>query len=267
MIDLHHHLLPATDDGSKDLATSVAMVGMAVEDGITHIVATPHANHIYDYDRARHEELLQQIREALPEAIAARVQLGLGCDFHLNVDNIADAHEHPRRYTINETEYLLVELPDFNIPPRLDEVFYAMRVDGLTPILTHPERNATLQRTPERLQDWLGTGLLVQITAGSLTGTFGGRAKQLAWDLIRSGSAHVLATDAHDLVRRPPRMAEAHALVTKKLGVEVADLLCTGNPFAIFEGEALPSQAALEALQDDATAAARPLWKRLFRQD
>jgi protein-tyrosine phosphatase len=267
MIDLHHHLLPGIDDGSKDLETSVAMVKMAVEDGITHIVATPHANHVYEYDRARHEALLQQVREALPTEIAARVQLGLGCDFHLNVDNISDAHAHKRRYTINETEYLLVELPDFNIPPRLDEVFYAMRVDELTPILTHPERNATLQRTPERLQEWLRTGLLVQVTAGSLTGIFGSKAKQLSWDLVRSGSAHVIASDAHDLVRRPPRMAEARNLVAKKLGADVADLLCTGNPLAIFEGKTLPSQTALEALKDNATAAARPLWKRVFGKD
>jgi protein-tyrosine phosphatase len=267
MIDLHHHLLPATDDGSKDLETSVAMVAMAAEDGITHIVATPHANHNYDYDRVQHEVLLQQVRDALPADVAARVQLGLGCDFHLNVDNIADAHAHKRRYTINETEYLLVELPDFNIPPRMDEVFYAMRVDGLTPILTHPERNATLQRTPERLQEWLRTGLLVQVTAGSLTGIFGSKAKQLAWDLVGAGSAHVIASDAHDLVRRPPRMAEARGLVAKKFGADAADLLCTGNPLAIFEGNPLPSQAPLEALRDGASAAARPLWKRIFGKE
>lgn len=264
MIDLHHHLLHATDDGSKDLLTSVAMVEMAAADGITHIVATPHANYTYQYDRARHEEALQQIREALPANISASMQLGLGCDFHLNVDNIADAHAHPRRYTINETEYLLVELPDFNIPPRLEEVFYSMRVNGLTPILTHPERNATLQRTPERMEAWLHTGLLIQVTAGSLTGNFGKKAERMAWKLLEAGSAHVLATDAHDLVHRPPRMSEARERVAKKFGDEVADLLCTGNPLAIYQGGPLPSQDPLQALQAEASAAVRPFWKRLF---
>ena len=264
MIDIHHHLLPATDDGSKDLATSVAMVETAVENGITHIVATPHANYTYRYDRERHEEVLQQVRDALPSATAARVQLGLGSDFHLNVDNIADAHTHPRRYTINQTEYLLVELPDFNIPPRLDEVFYGMRIDGLVPILTHPERNSTLQRTPERLQEWLTTGLLIQVTAGSLTGNFGGKAEQMAWKLLRSGTVHFLATDAHDLVRRPPTMAEAAARVTKRFGADVADLLCTGNPLAVFEGKPLPPQTALQDLREGTTQGMRPLWKRLF---
>lgn len=264
MIDLHHHLLPATDDGSKDLLTSVSMVEMAAADGITHIVATPHANYTYEYDRARHEGTLQEIREALPADLAGSVQLGLGCDFHLNVDNIADAHAHPRRYTINETEYLLVELPDFNIPSRLDEVFYSMRVDGLTPILTHPERNATLQRTPERLQEWLQTGLLIQVTAASLTGNFGNKAERMAWKLLASGSVHVLATDAHDLVHRPPRMGEARDRVAKKFGEEVAKLLCTGNPLAIYQGVPLPAQEPLQALRVQAGAASRSFWKRLF---
>ena len=267
MIDLHHHLLPATDDGSKDLETSIAMVEMALEDGITHIVATPHANHTYHYDRARHEEQLQEVREALPTATAARMTLGLGCDFHLSVDNIDDAHAHPRRYTINETEYLLVELPDFNIPPRLDEVFYAMRLDGLTPILTHPERNATLQRSPERLEEWLGTGLLIQVTAGSLSDNFGSKAQKVAWNLLETGCVHVLATDAHNLGRRAPKMSEARDLIAKKLGADVADLLCVGNPLAIFEGKPLPSQHPLENLRDLATAAARPFWKRLLGRD
>ena len=193
MIDIHHHLLPGIDDGSRDLATSVAMVQMAVEDGITHIVATPHANHAYQYNRQRNQRLLDEIRNALPDDIRKRVQLGLGCDFHLNFENVEDARENGRRYSINETEYLLVELPDFNIPTRLDEVLYNLRVAGLTPILTHPERNGTLQRSPERLTDWIKSGLLVQVTAGSVLGAFGTKARDMAWRLLRAGSVQFLA--------------------------------------------------------------------------
>ena len=261
MIDIHHHLLPGTDDGSKDLDTSVAMVQMAARDGITHIVATPHANHTYTYSRERNEELLQQIREALPPETAGRVALGLGCDFHLNFENIEDAHLHHRRYTINETEYLLIELPDFNIPANLGEVLYRMRVDGLTPILTHPERNATLQRKPDMLQSWMDNGLVLQITAGSVTGNFGSKAEAMAWRLLRSGSVHFLATDAHDLERRPPKMQAAHQAVSRKLGIETAELLTRANPLAVFEGRPLPPQA--EPVTP--TAEGTSFWKRLFR--
>ncbi len=261
MIDIHHHLLPGIDDGSKDLANSVAMVQMAVEDGITHIVATPHANHTFSYSRERNEELLQAVREALPADTASRVSLGLGCDFHLNFENIEDAHANPRRYTINGTEYLLIELPDFNIPNNLEDALYRMRVDGLTPILTHPERNASLQRRPELLQTWMESGLLVQVTAGSVTGSFGKKAEAVAWRLLRAGSVHFLATDAHDVVRRPPQMTPARQLVAKKLGEETATLLCTTNPLAVFDGRAMPEQFAPHSDDDEDS---KPLWKRLF---
>lgn len=264
MIDIHHHLLPGIDDGSKDLATSVAMVQIAVEDGITHIVATPHANHTFEYDRARNEDLLQGVRDALPAETAARVQLGLGCDFHLNFDNVEDALANRTRYSINSTEYLLIELPDFNIPTRLDEVLYSMRVAGLTPILTHPERNATLQRTPERIQEWLASGLLVQVTAGSVTGNFGGKAKSMAWNLLRSGSVHFLATDAHDTVHRPPKMQAARHMVEKQLGAEIAEALCVGNPLAVFEGRPMPDQTAYRVVEKDDAEPRLSLWQRIF---
>lgn len=262
MIDIHHHLLPGIDDGSRDVATSVAMIQMAVEDGITHIVATPHANHAYSYDRARNQALLEQVHDALPRETAERITLGLGCDFHLNFENVEDAQKHRDRYSINGTEYLLVELPDFNIPSRLEEVFYSLRIAGLVPILTHPERNATLQRTPARLSAWISNGLLVQVTAGSVLGSFGGKARDLAWRLMQSGSAHFLATDAHDTVRRPPKMHEAYRQVEKRFGRSLADQLCIANPLAVFEGRPLPPQAEMPQNDDDA----RPLWKRLLRR-
>lgn len=261
MIDIHHHLLPGLDDGARDLATSVAMVQMAVDDGITHIVATPHANHTYSYDRTGNQRLLDELRIALPADVAARITLGLGCDFHLNFENVEDAQKHRERYTINGTEYLLVELPDFNIPSRTEEVLYNLRVAGLTPILTHPERNTTLQRSPQRLQNWIADGLLVQVTAGSVLGTFGGKAKKMAWDLLQSGSVHFIATDAHDTVRRPPKMSDARQQIEKRLGAALADKLCVENPLAVFEGRPLPPQALLPDAEGEED---RPFWKRLF---
>jgi protein-tyrosine phosphatase len=242
MIDIHHHLLFGIDDGSKTLEQSVAMVEMACADGITHIVATPHANHNYPYNRERNEGLLQQIRDALPSDVAAKMTLGLGCDFHLNFENTEDARTHKTRYTINETEYLLIELPDIGIPNTMDTILYNMRVDGITPILTHPERNATLQRTPEKLTEWVANGLLLQVTAGSATGHFGKTAEDFAWQLLNKQWVHFLATDAHDLERRPPKMSFAYTLIEERLGKPTADRLCISNPSAVFEGKPFPEQ-------------------------
>lgn len=262
MIDLHQHLLFGIDDGSPDLATSVAMVQLAAADGITHIVATPHANDTYPYSLAHNQALLQQIRDALPPS--THMQLGLGCDFHLNFENTADARTNAAQYTINQTEYLLVELPDIGIPKRIDEVFYNMRVDGITPILTHPERNATLQRNRAPLLDWVRSGLLLQVTAGSLTGQFGKQAESIAWELLDKQCVQFLATDGHNISRRPPVMGPARDLLAARLGVETATRLTVTNPLAVFNGQPLPASPAPSDLfqgeEED-----KPWYKRIFR--
>ena len=242
MIDLHHHLLFGIDDGSPDLETSVAMVEMAVADGVTHIVATPHANEEFPFERERNEQLLQQIRAALPGKTAEKITLGLGADFNLYFENTEDLRAHGLRYTINGGPYLLVELPETAIPNRLDEIFYRMRVDGLTPILTHPERNSTLQRSRGRLRAWMQADLLVQVTAGSLTGTFGKVAQRIAWELIERNWAHFVSSDAHNLSRRNPRLSEAYTLISKRVGEATARRLLVSNPLAVFEGRPMSPQ-------------------------
>lgn len=268
MVDLHHHLLFGVDDGSRSLEQSVAMVQMAMEDGITRIVATPHADDTWTYDRARNQNILQQIREALPAQVASRVTLGLGCDFHVTLENTAKAALHPKLYTINESEYLLIELPDVGIPARLDEVLYRLRLAGMTPILTHPERNATLQRSPDRLKNWIRSGLLLQVTAGSLTGHFGPTAETMAWELLRSNWVHFLATDAHNLDRRPPHMSSARTLLAQRLGDATAERLCVTNPTAVFDGLPLPLQPGPVGIFDQQGDEHEdlPWWRRLLRR-
>lgn len=269
MIDLHHHLLFGLDDGSPDLETSVAMARMAHEDGITHVVCTPHANGQYDF---RPEDIAARA-ETLRAALAAEdipLVLGLGCDFHLSYDNIQDALNEPTKYAINGTTYVLVELPDFGLPRTLAETFYEMRLAGMTPILTHPERNPTLQHNHELLAEWLRAGLLVQLTAGSVLGAMGRAAQQMSEKLLADRWVHVLATDAHNLTSRPPQMREAASVIARRYGQGYADLLSLTNPQAIFQGDALPEQQPMLHLhaeeQDGEPGETRPWWKRMFRR-
>ena len=171
------------DDGAPDLAVSIKMARMAAEDSITHVVCTPHANSRYRFDPTRIAASLTQLREALAEA-GIRLVLGNGCDFHLSYDNVRDALDNPHRYTINGGEYLLVELPDYALPPTLEETFYSLRLSGMTPILTHPERNPSLQQDASRLADWVRDGMLTQVTAASVTGLMGRKAQKLAERLL-----------------------------------------------------------------------------------
>jgi protein-tyrosine phosphatase len=263
MVDLHHHLLFGLDDGARDFETSVAMARMAAADGITHVVPTPHASSSWVFDPKQVAERLATLRHALASE-AIPLTLGSGCDFHLSYDNVQDALAHPTKYTINGTGYLLVELPDFGLSPNLGETLYQLRLGGMTPILTHPERNPTLQRDPAPLAEWMRAGLLTQVTTSSVLGQMGKAAQRMADRMLTDRWVHFLATDAHNLETRPPRMREACDRVAKRYGAEYAERLCTTNPLAVFEGLPLPEQDEPLHLYDDEDRADQPWWKRLL---
>ncbi len=264
MVDLHHHLLPGLDDGSPDLPTSVEMARLAAADGITHVVCTPHANSRFAYDRKLVGELAEELQSELDLA-RIPLTLGQGCDFHISYDNVQDALADPKRFAINGHGYLLIELPDLSLSPHLQETFYELRLAGLTPILTHPERNPTLQRDPDRLLPWLRDGLLLQVTAGSVLGRMGKHAEKVAKRLLKDRWVHFLATDAHNTTSRPPLMREAHDLVARRYGQDYADRLCLDNPLAVFEGRPLPEQEAPAGLDNDAIPLKESWWQRLIR--
>ena len=175
MVDIHHHLLPGVDDGANSIETSVEMARLAAGEGITHVACTPHANNHFAFDRQANAAKTEDLRKRLAEQNIP-LTLGSGCDFHLSFENLKQAQADPAQFSINGLGYLLVEVADYSLPPGLTETFYALQLAGLTPILTHPERNPTLQQEPERMRDWLRGGVLVQVTADSLTGHKGRHA-------------------------------------------------------------------------------------------
>ncbi len=265
MVDLHHHLLPGLDDGSPDLDTSVAMAQIAASDGITHIVATPHANNIYEFDPKAIASAFDALQSAL---LMNRIELTIttGCDFHLSYDNIQDSIAHPRKYTIHGGDYLLVELPDHGLSPHLDEAFYELGLAGMKPILTHPERNPTLQRDPTRLADWMRIGVLTQVTTSSVLGHMGRSAERMSHQLLSDRWVHFLATDAHNTGSRPPRMRAAYDAVAKKYGASYAQTICETNPLAVFENRILPEQPNPLHLYEDDVDLSRPWWRTIWKR-
>lgn len=209
---------------------------MAAEDGITHMVATPHANHDYAYDR---EYLLTLVAE-LQRRAGPSPELSLGCDFHFSDENLEKLFARPHRFTIGETNYLLVELSDYSIPPQLAHGFQQLGDIGLIPILTHPERNPILQKTPQRVLEIADQGCLIQVTASSLTGFWGERPQAVSRWLLERSAVHILATDAHSTRTRVPILSAARDVVAEMVGAECAAALVEGNPGAIVKGQPVP---------------------------
>lgn len=237
MIDIHSHILPGLDDGSPDMEVSVAMVRMAAESGTTDMVASPHSDLQFSFDPAVTEAGIAELAEASGNA----VRIHYGCDFHVHYENIQDALAWPAKYTIGHKNYLLVELPELLALKTVDEALSRLWSKGVTPILTHPERNSILQQRLDQVQAWASAGYLVQVTAQSLLGEFGRRARAASLEMLKRGLVHIVASDGHDCKARPPRLDIARAWVGKEYGEPLAERLFTVNPGAVIRGEDLPA--------------------------
>ena len=236
MIDIHTHVLPGVDDGARTWEMAVHMCHMAAQDGISHIVATPHANDEYSYDRQELEAALAD----LSVRVGSIVELTLGCDFHFSYDNLSALEQDPHRFTIGNTRYLLVEFSDFSLPPWITDKLQDLLAMGLVPIITHPERNMLLQADPERVVGWAEVGCPIQVTANSLTGRWGGRALKSAQWLLKKKAVHVIASDCHNVEGRPPILSAARKVIEKACGPDVATAVVEENPKAIVTNLELP---------------------------
>ena len=208
----------------------------AIQDGITHLVATPHASPEYRFEFAK----VQAAREELEKRLEGRLTLGTGCDFHLDHENFILLKKHTAPFCINQKDYLLVEFNEFSIPPAMDQTLHELQLMGLRPIITHPERNAILRAQPDRLASWVRLGCHVQVTAGSLSGVFGPGPQEDAWTWITQGLVHFVSSDGHNTKHRPVKLRFAYEAIAAERGKALAEALLVENPAAAFAGEPLP---------------------------
>ena len=214
MIDLHCHILPGIDDGARDIATSLAMAQMAQEDGITHIVATPHVSADGKPTPDEIRAATQQLNELLGEQDVP-VTILPGAEVPAYPDTVALVREHKLLTIADQDKYLLLEPPLAGIPTYLEQVCFELQVANIIPVIAHPERTQLAFAQLEVYKRLVERGCLMQVNADSLRGHEGRRIRKIALELVRSRLAHIIATDAHGLTARRPQLSDVRRTVAQ----------------------------------------------------
>jgi protein-tyrosine phosphatase len=237
MIDLHNHLLPGIDDGAKLLEETLEFLRLARRDGVDTVVATPHMKPgVYDNRRETILERIALVREAQRGDEGQGVTLLPGAEVYYTADLPARARTGQLMTLADGGRYLLLELPYQQVPMGVEEMIFQLRLLGITPVMAHPERVAYYLEDVERVAGSIRLGALMQVTAGSITGRFGEKAKSFAMRMLERGMIHVLASDSHDVRYRPPVLSKAVAAAAAVVGEEAARRMVDGTPRAILDG-------------------------------
>lgn len=243
MIDLHCHILPRLDDGPDIVAESVDMCKQAIADGTTDIVATPHFfDERHDVNLELRDIYLKKINAFLQKR-GLPLRLHPGAEVRL-VPKLGKLLRAPHRLCINQSRYMLIELPSV-LPHTLDDELYDLQLQGCVPILAHPERYEYIQRNPDFLLHLVSSGVLSQITAQSLLGGFGEKCRRCAELLVHNRTAHFVASDAHSSSARPPLLAAARARIEHIAGHIEARAMFEERPRAVLRNRPVDIQSPL----------------------
>jgi protein-tyrosine phosphatase len=230
MIDLHTHILPGVDDGATDLAETLAMLDMAREDGITDVVASPHANLRFQFDPEHCRRERDRIALRCPDGPAVY----LGCELHLTPENLDAVILRPELFTINSNGFLLLELPPGALRGIVDACLQRLLNARIRPLIAHPEREHVFQKDGTYARELAGMGVYFQVTAQAIN-----VAQPTCMALLKHRLAHVVASDAHGVKHRRPLLSAAHTKVVQEFGQATADLLFVENPSACLAGQPL----------------------------
>lgn len=233
MIDTHIHIVPDVDDGAKDLDISVQMLNMAINEGVNEMIVTPHFKMpVYNNQNVENKFSLLS-KYIVSENINFKIHLGN--EIYLSEESM-DAIKKGQVNTMGKSRYLLLELPYFHFYPFHESMMAELQGSGYEIILAHVERYQIFMSKPEKLKEFVDKGIYTQITSRYITDK---KTRKYALKLIKDGLIYIIASDGHDILRRPPVMKEAYKIVAKAFGEICAQTLFTNNPKLIINNHAL----------------------------
>ncbi|MHA6259947.1 tyrosine-protein phosphatase [Sporosarcina sp. CAU 1771] len=228
MIDMHSHLLFGVDDGSKTIDETSRLLEKAVEEGITNIIATPHA-----FSPQFHVpvDVIEKQMNLITECIRTEdypITVHTGQEIRLH-EHILESIISGEAIPLANSRYVLLELPSYSVPAYTSHVIQSILSLGKIPIVAHPERNYAIANNPELLERLVQQGALAQITAGSIVGHFGKGIQKLSLRLIESNLIHAYGSDVHNLNTRPFMFNKGLDYLEKKKHYEIVNILLENN--------------------------------------
>ena len=245
MIDIHNHILPNVDDGSVDMDMSVEMAKIYLNNGFKGVIATPHfiegiANNSRKDNLIQLEKLKSRlVREELD------LELYLGSEVMASLE-IVDKLEDKTISTLNDSRYVLIELPMYDIPRYVEDMFYHLQLKGYTPILAHPERNLKIMEDPNILRSYIESGVLTQLNLPSLDGKYGRDVGETSEILLRHHMIHFVSTDAHRSTRRSPQVGNALEILRTLVSEDQFKKLTSENARLVIEDKTIEIEAPIE---------------------
>lgn len=239
MVDLHCHLLPGIDDGSKSMEISLRMAHEATENGVTHALLTPH--HMNGHYINHKQDVIRRTKEFQKQINVHNIPLTVfpGQEVRINGQLLEALDKDDILFADTAGKYMMLEFPDDDVPHYTNQMIFDLQQRGIIPIIVHPERNAKILANPTLIYQLLAKGCLSQITASSYVGTFGKKVENFSRQLIEAGQGYVFASDAHDLPGRKYEMRQAFEKMRHEFGQTIADRY-QQNAQSIINGENIP---------------------------
>ena len=233
--DIHTHILPEADDGAASMDVTIEMLQRAYEQGIRHIIATPH--YIKGHKKLSIEVLQERLREVQKEAdnMFPDMHLYLGNELYY-VGSVLEDVENGQAATLAESDYVLIE---FDVTTEYKEIYQGLRKAvemGYRPVLAHMERYECLYKKYNLIEELVSLGVYLQMNAGSVIGGIFDRRAAYSRQLIQKGYIHLLGSDCHNMEQRPPRMKDAADILRKKkISGDILEQILFRNPQRILE--------------------------------
>ena len=237
MIDLHNHVVPNLDDGPKSLDVSLSMLKSAKDQGITDIVNTVH------YQTPRLDGIIVEynyVKEKISNLQDEMVKNNIPIRLHIGAEvfyfpNLFDLKDNPL-LTFQNGKYMLIEFPYDQVPNGCQNTFFKLKLAGVTPIIAHPERTKPIQKDLSIVRNFIRSGCIIQVNAGSLNGTLGDAPKFAAMEIIKQGCCHIIGSDAHDNKHRNFLLKNGLDIARGIIGEKAIELV-TKNPRMVLDGD------------------------------